>query len=125
MKIESGTTARSTREWIGASPDSVPPSHVKLRVLRRYQGKDYVTGALIRPADTWDTDHIKPLADGGENRERNLAPMLRQKHIEKTADENKARAKADRIALIHQGLKKRRPWNPYVRRKMDGTVVPK
>jgi 5-methylcytosine-specific restriction endonuclease McrA len=102
---------RSVPEWVGSSPDAAIPTRVRLRVFERYGGRCYLTGRLIRPGDDWDLDHIKPLKDGGEHREGNLAPALRDKHREKTAAENRDRAKAARIRARHIGTlpKTKRP----------------
>jgi len=74
-------------------------------------------------------DHIKPLEDGGENREGNLQMICTNPcSLRKTGEENSRRAKADRVARKHMGLKKskhivpgsrRSPW----KKKVDGTVV--
>lgn len=77
---------RSVEEWIGATPDSVPPDHVRLRIFERYNGRCYVTGVKLQPGD-WHLDHIVRLEDGGENRESNLAPIYAPKHREKTGRE--------------------------------------
>lgn len=99
---------RATPEWIGKTPDSVPPRAVRARVLLRYQNRCYLTGQIIRPWDEWDLEHIKSLrsAAPGEphlNRESNLAPALKAPHREKTSRENVDGAKADRIHAKHYG----------------------
>src|SRR5262245_49123783 len=78
---------RSVPEWIGKTPDEVPPRHVKLRVFRRFDGFCHITKRKIRAGDDWQCDHVKSLEDGGENRERNLAPALTEAHAEKTGQE--------------------------------------
>lgn len=78
-------TARSLKEWIGKTPDSRPPPHVRLRIFERYKGVCHWSGIIIRPGDNWDVDHVKAQINGGENRESNIAPILRGKpHKEKT-----------------------------------------
>jgi 5-methylcytosine-specific restriction endonuclease McrA len=93
---------RSVEEWIGATPDSKPPSSVLLRILRRDDHKCYLTGVPITPGMVygvhWHAEHVKPLWAGGENRESNLRPALVHAHAFKTAEEAGARAKADRQA---------------------------
>jgi len=95
---------RSAKEWIGSTPDAKIPDAVKLRVLRRYNNKCYLTQILIADGQPFDMEHIKPLEEGGEHRESNLAPALRLSHELKTAAENKRKAKADRIAKKAHGL---------------------
>lgn len=87
---------RTKKEWIGKTDDSKPPQSALLRILRRYDGKCACCGAVI--VGTWHCDHIQPLEDGGENRESNMQPLLPACHARKTGQENKRRAKADRVA---------------------------
>jgi len=95
---------RAVKEWIGKNPDSKPPPTVRLRILRRGGSKCYLTGILIADGQTFDLEHIKPLEEGGENRESNLATVLRLPHELKTAAERKRQAKADRMAKKAHGL---------------------
>lgn len=78
---------RAVDEWIGKTPDTPAPPRVKLRVFERHGGKCYLSGRKIGPADRWDLEHIIALCNGGENRESNFAPALRDKHKEKTAED--------------------------------------
>ena len=105
------TDGRDVPEWIGATANSAPPDWVKLRIFRRYEGRCYLSGKKIMPGDAWEVEHIKPVHLKGENRERNMAPALKDAHGEKTSREHTARAKADRIARKHLGLwpKSKRP----------------
>lgn len=50
---------------------------------------------MVPQRDRIVRDHIKPLRDGGENRESNLQLMLEEHHLLKTAGENSARAEAN------------------------------
>jgi 5-methylcytosine-specific restriction endonuclease McrA len=97
---------RSLPEWIGATPDAQVPLAVKLRVLRRYKNRCYLSGQLIRGGDEWDVEHVLALGLHGQNRESNLAPALKEPHREKTASDVGAMAKADRVARKHFGLEK-------------------
>lgn len=114
--------ARTVKEWVGKTDDSMPPPSVRLRIFEQHKGICHLSGIKIQVGDKWDLDHIKALADGGENRESNLAPALKSKHIEKTTQENKSRAKAKRIAIKHHGIKQKKHWSPF-KKRMDGTVV--
>jgi 5-methylcytosine-specific restriction protein A len=101
------TASRSVPEWIGATPDTPVPPRVRARVFQKYQGRCHRSGVLIRAGDAWDADHIKALINGGENRESNLAPILRGKaHKEKTAEDLKIKSKTARMRLKHLGLHK-------------------
>jgi 5-methylcytosine-specific restriction endonuclease McrA len=97
---------REVEEWIGASPDSAIPPRVRLRVFERHKGVCHISKRKIMPSDAWDCDHVVALTNGGENRESNLAPALRDKHREKTAADVAERAKIDRIRKRHLGIKK-------------------
>lgn len=93
---------RAVEEWIGKHPDQRVPDRIRDRVFLRHKGKCYVTGRRLFKGE-YDLDHIKRLADGGEHRESNLAPIWKEKHREKTAEENAAAAKADRIRRKNNG----------------------
>lgn len=95
---------RSVTEWIGKTPDSKPPADVLLRILRRHKNTCYLTGIIIAPGQKWHAEHVKPLEEGGANRESNLAPALELPHEVKTAAEKKRQAKADRAAKKAFGL---------------------
>lgn len=108
-------TGRSIDEWTGATPDARIPGRVRLRVFERHGGICRLTGRKIRAGDAWDLDHIKALCNGGEHRETNLAPVLRDAHRRKTAADVAERAKVDRIRKKHLGLAR------SVGRPMPGT----
>lgn len=118
---------RSVDEWVGKTDDSMPPPHVRLRIFEREKGVCHESGRKIGPADQWDLDHGVAIADGGENRESNLFPVLRDKHREKTAKENAARAIVRRKRSKHIGIRKQSSMpgsrDSKWKRKMDGTVV--
>ena len=99
-------TGRSVTEWIGKTPDSMPPPRVRLRIFDRAGGLCYLSGRKIRPADAWELEHVVALADGGENRESNLRPALKAPHKEKSKREasERAAARAKRAKLI--GIKR-------------------
>ena len=95
--------SRSVPEWIGKTDDTAIPPHVRTRVFVNAGGVCHISKRKIRPGEPWDCDHVLALCDGGENRESNLAPALRDKHREKTADDVALRAKTDRIRAKHLG----------------------
>jgi 5-methylcytosine-specific restriction enzyme A len=116
-KVQIGTR-RSVGEWFGATPDTPVPDYVKLRVFERENGVCHVSGRKIRGGEPWDAEHVKPLWDGGENRETNLKPALRDKHREKTSAEAAERADGKRVKAKHHGLGKSKqrfpkPQNPW------------
>lgn len=120
---------RSTDEWIGKTDDDVVPPRVRLRVFERHQGVCHLSGRKIRAGEPWDCDHVVALCNGGEHREDNLAPALRDKHRQKTAADVAERAKVDRLRKRSLGIKSKsaRPLpggraSPH-KIKMDGSVV--
>lgn len=117
--------ARSVDEWIGKTDDDSPPPRVRVRVFERYGGRCHLSGRMIRPGDEWDLDHVTALINGGENRESNLAPALRDAHRAKTAEDVAAKSKVARIKAKHIGAVKKRPWHPHLKRKLNGEVVPR
>lgn len=104
---------RSVAEWIGKTPDSRPPTSVRLRVFAKYEGRCYLSGRKIQPGDAWELEHIKPihLAQPGEtlNREGNMAPALKDAHKAKSAAELSAKAKADRTRAKFLGIYPKSP----------------
>ena len=113
---------RTPLEWIGATPDTPIPPRVKLRVFLRHGRRCYLTGRKIRPGDSWDCDHVVALCNGGQNRESNLAPALRDKHREKTAGDVATKSRDRKIAGRHAGVRKSKSL-VYGWRKFDGTPV--
>lgn len=98
--------SRAVEEWIGKSDDTPAPPRVRLRIFDANGGRCYLSGRKIMPGDQWDLDHKLALCNGGENRESNLAPVLRVEHRKKTAEDVKLRAKADRVRKKHLGIHK-------------------
>ena len=102
----SNPNKRSTEEWIGLTPDTPAPSYVKLRVYERYGGFCHIAKRKIAAGEPWDIDHVEALCNGGENRENNLAPALRDKHKGKTAKDRAIKAKTDKQKKSHLGIRK-------------------
>lgn len=121
-------TGRSNDEWIGASPDAKIPPRVRLRIFEAHGGICHITGRKIHAGDKWDCDHIIALCNGGEHRESNLAPAIREAHRAKTAEDVAQRAKDDRVRKKHLGIHQPKQIMPGSRaskykKKLDGTVV--
>lgn len=98
---------REVEEWIGKHDDQSIPPRVRLRVFNRYAGVCYLSGRKITPSDKWEIEHIKALCNGGEHRESNFAPVLADKHKEKTKADVAEKSKVARIRAKHLGLHKR------------------
>lgn len=107
-------TGRSVPEWIGKTPDTPVPPRVKARVFLAYGGVCYLSKRKIRPGEAWEAEHIIAMCNGGENRERNLAPALVQPHREKTDRDLAEKTKTDRMRAKFIGI-----W-PKPKRRLEG-----
>lgn len=112
---------RTVPEWIGKTDDAKVPASVRVRVFEKYEGRCYLSGALIRAGDAWDLEHILALCNGGEHRESNFAPALVAPHKDKTRADRRLKAKNDRVCKKHLGIKKPRTITRW--RKMNGDIV--
>lgn len=118
---------RSVEEWIGSSPDAKAPPRVRLRVFERHGGRCHISGRKIAAGEPWELEHVIALCNGGENRESNLAPALKDKHRAKTAADVAEKASVRKRAMSHRGIRsksrfpgsKDSPW----KQKIDGTWV--
>lgn len=95
--------SRAVPEWVGKTPDSKPPAHVRVRIFDAHGGKCHIAKRKIRIGEDWDLDHVTALINGGENRESNLAPALRDKHREKTARDVAEKSRNYRKRAKHIG----------------------
>ena len=111
---------RSTDEWIGKTDDAKVPPHVRLRVFDRYGGICYLSGRKIGAGDAWDIEHILAICLGGEHRESNMAPALKDPHKIKTKADRRQKAKNDRVRKKHLGIKKPRTITKW--RRFDGSI---
>lgn len=122
--------SRSLPEWVGKTPDSPIPARVKLRVFEAHGGVCHISKRKIRAGEAWQCDHVRALINGGENRERNLAPALADAHRAKTAEDVAIKSKTYRMAAKHNGTwtksKRQIPSRGFgvMTRKMDGSVAP-
>lgn len=97
---------RAVKEWIGKTPDAKVPPRVRLRIWERENGTCHLTGRKILAGDEWDLDHKIALINGGEHRESNLFPALRDKHREKTKQDVAEKAKVAAIKKRDIGIRK-------------------
>lgn len=114
--------ARSVPEWIGKTDDTKVPPRVRLRIFEREGGKCHLSGRRIMPGDLWDLDHGKALINGGEHRESNLFPALRDKHREKTREDVAEKAVTARVKAKHLGI---RPPSQWPQRPMSMRSAPR
>lgn len=99
---------RSVPEWIAKHDDEKIPPRVRLRVFERHNGVCHISGRKIMPGEPWDCDHIVALINGGQHRESNLAPALRDKHREKTAEDVRQKAITAEKRMMNLGIKPKR-----------------
>lgn len=99
--------ARAVSEWIGRTDDSKAPPRVCQRVFDRDKGICHFCGQPIQPGQKAETDHIKALINGGENRETNLAPIHKKPcHEIKTGVDVAEKAKVNAVRQKHIGITK-------------------
>lgn len=98
--------ARALEEWIGTSDDSKVPPRVCTRVFDRAKGICHFCGQPIqKPHQAHETDHIKALINGGENRENNLAPIHKKPcHEIKTGVDVADKSKVAAVRKKHLGI---------------------
>lgn len=111
---------RSVPEWIGKTDDTRPPPHVRARIFETHWGKCHVSGRRINPGEAWDVDHVVALCNGGENRESNMAPVLREVHKAKTAVDVAEKSRVARKRQKFLGIKKPRTITAW--RRFDGSI---
>ena len=112
---------RDLPEWIGATPDSRVPDHVRVRIFDRHKGICHIAKRKIRAGEPWQVEHVIAIINGGDNRESNLAPALSDKHKLKTARDVAEKSRIYRKRKKHLGLRGRRRTIPG--RKFDGTPI--
>lgn len=124
--------ARKVEEWIGKSPDTKAPPRVRLRIFEREGGVCYLSGRKIRAGEPWDLDHKVALINGGENRESNLFPALKDKHKQKTKRDVAEKSEVYQMRAKHVGASRStskwppRPFSTPKRTKPPLTkVVPR
>lgn len=112
---------RSVPEWIGKTDDAKVPPHVRLRIFDTHWGKCHISGRRIQAGEAWDVDHVIALVNGGEHRESNMAPVLREFHKAKTAQDVAEKSRVARKRRKFLGIKKPRTITTW--RRFDGTIV--
>lgn len=90
------------------------PPRVRLRLFEAAGGKCAACTRKIRPGDSWQADHVAALANGGENRERNLQILCGWCHADKTRADVAEKSRTYRKKLKAAGAKPkgRGFWKP-------------
>lgn len=120
--------SRNVEEWIGKTDDAAIPPRVRVRVFDRDNGCCHISGRRIRAGEPWDCDHIVALVNGGEHRESNLAPALKEPHREKTKADVAEKSRVYRKRAKHLGVKPNHRPMPGsrasgIKKLMNGQVV--
>lgn len=76
--------SRANKEWIGKTDDTPIPAHVKSRISKRYDDKCAECRRPFGGREKPQFDHIIALINDGSNAERNLQPLCKLCHGEKT-----------------------------------------
>ena len=107
---------RPTKEWVGKNDAVKPHREVYFRIFEKANGR--CTACQIKVGikrGDWAADHIVRLKDGGPNRESNLQVLCTPCHLQKTGEENKLQAKANRVKARHIGVPKK-PRSTWINR---------
>lgn len=113
--------SRAVPEWVGKTDDAKVPRHVRLRIFETHWGKCHISGRRIHHGEAWDLDHVVALINGGEHRETNLAPALKEFHKAKTASDVAEKSRVARKKMASLGIKKPRRITSW--RKFSGEIV--
>ena len=99
----------------------------RIRIFDSADGICHICQTKIHTGEAWQADHILPLALGGEDNEKNMAPAHEKCHLGKTKVDISRTRKADRQRAKHLGIKKKSTIpgskNSRWKKKLDGTVV--
>lgn len=114
-------SGRAVPEWIGKTPDTKIPPHVRARIFEAHNGICHLSKRHIRAGEAWECDHIIALCNGGAHRETNLAPALSEPHKIKTKADVREKSKIARLRKRHMGIKKPRTIRSW--RRFSGEIV--
>jgi len=121
---------RSLNEWIGKTPDSAVPPRVRVRIFERYGGRCCCgCNRKIMVGEAWECEDEIAIINGGERRESNLRPFLREHHKPKTARDVAEKSKIYWVKRRHLGIRKTnsRPMpggrRSSLKKKLNGQVV--
>ncbi len=115
------TGKRNPYEWQEDNHDKAIPQYVRRRVILDAGDLCGSCRVRVRPG-SGHIDHITPLEDGGEHAWWNLQYLCSLCHSAKTAKENSARAKGNRVFSKTYGLSKsKRPFPKFEKPKPEPT----
>lgn len=97
---------RQVKEWKGRTDDAMPPPMVRLRIFENAGGICHLCETKIHAVQKWHASHLKSIWDGGENREKNIAPAHEKCHQRHTAQERSEQCAAKQKKAKHLGIRK-------------------
>ena len=102
----------------------------RARIFDTHGGICHLCGLKIAVGDPWDVEHVIALEISGDDGDDNLRPAHRQCHAAKTAEDAGIIAKSRRVRAKHVGAWQSKAPLPFgrkskLKRKLDGTVVPR
>jgi 5-methylcytosine-specific restriction endonuclease McrA len=102
----------------------------KVMLFNKRGGRCYLCEGKINIGESWDLEHVIPLAMGGLDEESNWELAHSKCHLIKTKADFGNIAKAKRRESRHIGAKESKTPLPFGkkskwRKKMDGTIVPR
>lgn len=100
----------------------------RAEIFRDADGICHLCCRKIGPGETWEVEHVKPLALGGADDADNMRPAHVDCHKGKSRDEIRIVRKADRQMKAHAGVKRTSRPMPGSRasrwkRTLDGRTV--
>ena len=98
----------------------------RLRLFTHHGGVCHICGGKIDGTrETWDVEHVTPIALGGDESDENRKPAHTKCHKAKTRNDVRKIRKADRVHARHVGAKRSRHslTHPTLKRKVSGEVV--
>lgn len=121
--------ARSVDEWIGKNDDERIPDKVKLRVIRRSNGRCIICQRAFDLKLPAQMDHKVALINGGQHRESNLVAACPECHKMKTKDDRRKQAESERYERKLYGLEKPKgrvmpgTKRSHLKKRLDGVVI--
>ncbi len=92
------------KEWVGKNDDEAIPDKIKLRIIKRSDGKCAQCGRTFGPKLSPQIDHEHALINGGMHKEGNLRAVCESCHKIKTKQDRKEQTETERGLRKAYGL---------------------
>jgi 5-methylcytosine-specific restriction endonuclease McrA len=98
---------RQVKEWVGKTDDTPAPPRVRDRVYERERGLCHKCRRFINAqgGERWVLEHLIALANGGENRESNLACTCENCLPAKNAEDMKIKKRGTQSRYRARGIR--------------------